>query len=203
MTTKVDSRIEDYMKDLRAELRDFPATRRREILDEVQEHIYQARAELDAETEASVRTVLDRLGEPSDIAAEARDRFGIRPKKAGPLEVIAVVALLIPFFGWIVGTVLLWVSRVWSMRDKIIGTILVPGIWVFFFLSMVVDSVTVGTVVSGKGRGMGRALEPQAAETHWGGVLFVLAFFLIPIVTAIYLAIRARYLSQPDTAGTS
>jgi hypothetical protein len=30
------------------------------------------------------------------------------------LEVIALVLLVIPFLGWVVGVVLVWLSRVWT-----------------------------------------------------------------------------------------
>ena len=115
MTTKVDSLVDRYLEDLEAELADLPANRRRELLDEVGEHIGTARAALDAETEAAVRTVLERLGDPADIDAEAHERFGVqaaRPRHGTPwLEVIALALLVIPFLSWVVGVVLVWVSR--------------------------------------------------------------------------------------------
>lgn len=77
MTTTVDALVDRYLTDLEAELRGLPADRRREILDEVGQHITAARAALDADSEAAIRTVLERLGDPADIAAEARERFGI------------------------------------------------------------------------------------------------------------------------------
>ena len=30
---------------------------------------------------------------------------------------------MIPFLGWVVGVVLLWISRLWTTRDKLIGTL--------------------------------------------------------------------------------
>ena len=127
MTTEVDALILRYLQDLEGELRDLPANRRQELLDEVGEHIAAARAALDPETEAGVRTVLERLGDPADIAAEARERFGVQRPPARPatpwLEVIALVVLVIPFLGWIVGVVLVWMSRLWTTRDKLIGTL--------------------------------------------------------------------------------
>ena len=111
MTTEVDALILRYLQDLEAELHDLPANRRQELLDEVGEHIAAARAGLDPETEAGVRTMLERLGDPADIAAEARERFDIQPeppKQPTPrLEAIALVLLEIPFFGWVVGVVLI------------------------------------------------------------------------------------------------
>ena len=83
MTTEVDALILRYLQDLEGELRDLPANRRQELLDEVGEHIAAARAALDPETEAGVRTVLERLGDPADIAAEARERCGVQRPPAG------------------------------------------------------------------------------------------------------------------------
>ena len=84
MTTEADALILRYLQELEAELHDLPANRRQELLDEVGEHIAAARAELDPETEAGVRTMLERLGDPADIAAEARERFGVQPRPARP-----------------------------------------------------------------------------------------------------------------------
>ncbi|CAN5255483.1 hypothetical protein BH20ACT22_BH20ACT22_18810 [soil metagenome] len=82
--------------------------------------------------QVQVRTVLDQLGDPEVIADEARQRFGITRARAGPLEGIAIALLLvggliIPVAGWFVGAVLLLVSRVWTVRDKLIGTFILPG----------------------------------------------------------------------------
>jgi uncharacterized membrane protein len=107
MTTEADALIHRYLQELEGELHDLPANRRQELLDEVGEHIAAARAALDPETEAGVRTMLERLGDPAEIAAEARERFGVQRPPARPatpwLEVIAMVLLVIPFVGWVVG----------------------------------------------------------------------------------------------------
>ena len=50
MTTEVDALILRYLQDLEAQLQILPAGRRRELLDEVGEHITAARADLDPET---------------------------------------------------------------------------------------------------------------------------------------------------------
>ena len=93
MTTNVHTLVDRHLTDLEADLASLPANRRREILDEVVEHISEARAAGDADTEAGIRTVLDHLGDPADIAAEARERFGIQAAPAKPatpwLEVLA------------------------------------------------------------------------------------------------------------------
>lgn len=35
--------------------------------------------------------------------------------------------LLLPVFGWLVGVAFLWSSRVWTIGEKLIGTLVVPG----------------------------------------------------------------------------
>jgi hypothetical protein len=184
MTTKVDTLVDHYLKDLETELRSLPANRRREILDEVGEHITQARAALDAETEAAIRTVLERLGDPADIAAEARDRFGMSAEPAKPatpwLEVATLVALVIPFPVSAVGVVLLWTSRLWPTREKRIGTLLALGVPAVALLGTLLEPpVTSGTI------GMGEL----------GAMLF---FFVGGIPAAIYLAIRLRVHANTD-----
>jgi hypothetical protein len=54
MTTKVDTLVDRYLTDLAAELRDLPANRRRELLDEVSQHIAEARATLEVDNEPAI-----------------------------------------------------------------------------------------------------------------------------------------------------
>jgi hypothetical protein len=179
MTTTADTLVDNYLRDLKAELRDLPAARQREILAEVGEHITEARAAQDTQSEAAIRTLLERLGDPADIAAEARERFGVQAEPAKPatpwLEVITLVALVVPFLGWLVGAVLVWLSQRWTTRDKLIGTL--GG------LSWVVA-------------GLGTVIEPAGSRgPSLGSIVvigLVIAGFVLPYAAAIYLAIRLR-----------
>jgi uncharacterized membrane protein len=127
MTRTPEDLITDYLGRLERELADLPRARRREVVEEISEHIEEA----GAHTEVETLNVLERLGDPAEIAAEARARFGIEPRRSGPQEVAALVLLLVGGFlfgiGWFVGLVLLWSSDVWSIRDKVIGTLVFPG----------------------------------------------------------------------------
>lgn len=123
--------VEHYLHDLEEELRDLPPAKRRELLEEIREHIGEALAEIPEGEEADVRNVLERVGEPAVIAEEARERFGIRRSKPGIREVATLILLPLGGFlwiiGWAVGAILLATSTVWTSREKVIGLLVVPG----------------------------------------------------------------------------
>jgi hypothetical protein len=146
----VDPLIEDYLRRLDRAAAALPPDRRSDLLDEIAEHIAVARASGAGDDEAAVRTVLARLGEPEEIVAAADEDvptgWGTRgPYAAGgwsdapPLvpkprgtgaELAAVLMLtlgsLVPIVGWLVGAVLLWMSSLWRVREKLLGTLVVP-----------------------------------------------------------------------------
>jgi uncharacterized membrane protein len=126
-----DATVEHYLHDLEEELRDLPPARRRELLEEIREHIGESLAEMPDGEEAGVRNVLERVGEPAVIAQEARERFGIRRVKPGIREVVVLILLPLGGFlyliGWAVGAILLATSTVWTSREKVIGLLVVPG----------------------------------------------------------------------------
>jgi Co/Zn/Cd efflux system component len=128
-----DSLIKDYIKQLEKELKDLPRERKRELVGDITDHIEARRAELSLEDEAAVAALLDSLGEPRDIAAEARERLGAsstttsRTHDSYALLLIVLGSAFVPVFGWIAGIVLLWTSTTWTRIDKIVGTVLVPG----------------------------------------------------------------------------
>jgi hypothetical protein len=195
MTTEVDALVDRYLRDLEAQLGDLPAGRRQELLDEVGEHIAAARATLDPETEAGVRGLLERLGDPADIAAEARERFGAQSQPPSPatpwLEVAAIVLLVIPFAGWVIGVVLVWLSQRWTTRDKLIGTI--GGLsWILAGLGVIATEVTsIPLAQSGSDSPVGQV----HVETTGPSLLEVILFaapFVLPVAAAIYLGFRLR-----------
>lgn len=186
----------DYLKRLRDAARSLPRSRRDDLLADIQDHLTEAAPT--GASEADVLTALDRLGDPDEIvAAETGDAPPTR--RRGPSEWAAILLLLvggivIPFVGWIVGALLLWVSQAWTLRDKLIGTLVLPG---GLLPAAIVTVATLGSAakvcVSPGANG--------AAETCTGGasaaheillvVLFVLAI-VTPFATAVYLARRAH-----------
>ena len=178
-----------YLRRLDDELHDLPRARREEILGEIREHI----AEADPVTEAELREVLDRLGDPEDIAADARERFGTpRGPRMGAQEIFALLLMtigsfLFPVIGWIIGIALLWGSSAWSRRDKWVGTLLFPGgfgaaLLILAGSTYVCFDGDAGEVCTG---------EPSDVERYFWGGLVVFAVFAT-IFSAIYLARRAR-----------
>jgi hypothetical protein len=208
MTRPADRLIEQYIRRLRAELRDLPSGRRQELLEEIQAHIAEGRLALASETEVEIRSLLDRVGDPADIAAEARERFGIRPVRRGLVEILALILLpvggvLIPLLGWLMGVILLWASNAWNRRERLIGTFLLPGGLLPAFL--LVMGVVGGPAESCEvfEDASNREFTRCTVDAPLDGILgaFVLAaLVLIPIGTALYLALKLRQRSADGTA---
>jgi uncharacterized membrane protein len=119
--------IERYLREVDEALGDLPPTQRREILDDLQSHIHDALAAVPEPDEATLRSILDRLGTPDELAREARERLGIvgsppepdTRRRPGIVETIAVVTTAIV---WPLGLLLVWLSGSWRTRDKVIAT---------------------------------------------------------------------------------
>ena len=67
----VDTIVSAYFARLRRALAPLPRSRRNQLLEDLREHVTVARGGLSQETELSVREILEHLGTPEDIAAEA------------------------------------------------------------------------------------------------------------------------------------
>jgi HAAS len=210
--TVADRLVAEYLARLDAALRDLPAARREELLEQVSEHIATARAELgDQPGEAEIRTMLDRLGDPAAIAAEAgqrpADSLESSQPRPGWREIAALILLpvggiVIPVVGWFVGVALLWSSEHWSVRSKLVGTLVVPGglalpVSLGMFAGSTEYCSTPPTPVGGA--------SPDSVCTGgppgWLEVLGPVAFGLLllaPIATVVYLGLQLR--QRPRTA---
>lgn len=195
--TDTRSLVEGYLERLDRALRDVPAARRKEIVAEISDHIGEsASGSIENATEAEVRTILEQIGDPDTIAEEARDRFNVPKRRAGWMEGVALPLLLLGGFigmgiGWLFGVILLWASSVWTLRDKIIGTLFVPlGLaGALFFAAFAIGA---SASFSCKG-GMGELEVCTEAYSGPGPFGYLLMAFLViaPISSAIYLGWRA------------
>ncbi|GAA4259566.1 HAAS signaling domain-containing protein [Dactylosporangium darangshiense] len=81
-----DDLVSDYLRAVEQAMAGVPANRRAELLADLSEHIAAKRAELspDRETEVEVRSILELLGDPEDLAAEARLDAAADAADAGP-----------------------------------------------------------------------------------------------------------------------
>jgi hypothetical protein len=149
VTDYSDAIVAEYLRRLdHAAAAVLAADRRTELVGEIADHITTARTSGQTADEAGVRELLDRLGDPEDIVAAAREsdpEAAPPPAYGGPyappapryrkpgigLEIAAVLLLtigsLIPFVGWLAGAILLWASRRFRLGEKILATLVVPG----------------------------------------------------------------------------
>jgi hypothetical protein len=134
---QADKLVRRYLAQLDTALQGVDASRREEILADVHEHIEEGRTGLDPDDAASVRTLLDRVGDPAAIAAEA----GAPPPGSRRWDAWAPWLIIFGFIasglGWIAGVLILWASPTWSQRDKLIATFVPLAGLVALFLGLV------------------------------------------------------------------
>jgi hypothetical protein len=147
-----DDLVAGYLGRLVQAARQLPPDRRAELIDEIADHIDQARA-ASAASGPGLRDLLQRLGEPEAIVDAASDSAidfpvafgqpapaapqpsGVRPpRRQRRLDLAAVLlmfgsVLLAPLtfvlalIGWVVGIVLLLLSPRWPRRAKVLGAV--------------------------------------------------------------------------------
>jgi hypothetical protein len=181
---EADRLVRRYLAQLDAALRGVDASRRQDLLAEVRGHIEEERTGLDPDDAASVRTLLDKVGDPAAIAAEA----GAPPP--GSRRWDAWAPWLIIFgpvasgLGWIAGMLILWPSPTWSRRDKLIATFVPVAGLVALFFGLV-------AALGGPAACTGHALHGPAGCTTKG--------ITLPLAVAVLLAVAglAAHLLPP------
>jgi hypothetical protein len=189
-STDTDRLIEDYLRRLDHAAAHLPRARRAELVADIRGHIDTALPQEQAAGEAAVRNLLDRLGPPEDIVQAAQPPTPEADQRAGRLEIATLVALLVPFIGWGVGAVLLFASRVWSRRDKLIGAGLLVLPIVILGLGVVAIAGPNGgeeSLPPGDPRPVGEKVEDPLSPEPFGLVLFVAG-----LPSALYLGWRLR-----------
>jgi len=214
--SQTDDIVERYLARLDTAMRGAPSDTRHELLDDIREHIDAARSQAADDSEIEVREILDRLGPPEQIAREAWSAPASPPAVAGLLEVAAVILLLVggvivPFFGWIVGVVLLWCSKVWSPRAKAIGTLVIPGgLLLASFLLLAVPlststsceaapspatsqtTVAIGAPSPAPTPDAVDDCDSSTSSSAWFGIGALVLAVALPVGTSVYLTRAAR-----------
>jgi hypothetical protein len=133
-TGEADKLVRRYLAQLDAALGGVDASRRQEILADVRGHIQEGRAGLDPDDTASVRTLLDRVGDPAAIAAEAGAPLPASGRWDAWAPWLIIFGFIASGLGWIAGVLILWASPTWSQREKLIATVVpLAGLVALFF----------------------------------------------------------------------
>ena len=203
-TTTLHPLAEKYLERLENASRRLSRGSRRELLDEVEAHLLETTSA--AMSDAEVLTILDRLGDPEEIVEAQEPSQATRQHTAGVREWSAIVLLLFGGFifgvGWLIGLVLLWSSQVWRVRDKWIGTLVIPGGYaVVLFLGLALASssggacsVSAPSIVNANVVGAAAAAARCGGSSSGPGVLasvIAVLVLLAPLASAVYLGRRA------------
>ena len=198
MDIMTDQLIGDYMRRLELAAAHMRKDRRAELVEEIRGHIDTAMRQEQAAGEAAVRNVLDRLGPPEDIV-EAAQPPPTPPvdQRAGRLEIVALIALIVPFIGWLVGAVLAFASRVWSRREKVVGGLLLlaPIVLLGLAVTLAGPSGSEDSVPLDDTRPVGEKVDAPAAPGP-----FELMLFVAGLPSALYLGWQLR--RDPDVGRT-
>jgi hypothetical protein len=193
MTTPTDLHplADTYVKELRDVARRLPRAQRNELLAEIRAHL--AETAPGSASQAEALTALERLGEPAALLTEQGTDAVAPARRLGFHEIAAILLLMFGGFlvllGWLGGAFLLWTSDRWTIREKLIGTLAVPGgyataAWAVLATSSVSQcrgSVGNMTCVGG----------PTTLQQI--GQIALLVFVLVgPLASAFFLARRAR-----------
>jgi hypothetical protein len=199
--------VDGYLGRLELALLDIAPGRRSEILDDIRAHIADERGNLEQETDADLLNLLERLGDPAEIAAAAKDgQSTFRPTgPTGRVGLLEILALVLTPLVWPAGVVLLWLSPAWTTRQKLLGTLVwpggYPGLLVLLPLTLMIGSHQGGcaTAFDDQGRVIWTTCPPQWQQTVAAivAVIVVLLALLLPVVVGIYLATRLR--SRPTS----
>lgn len=202
-----DQIVDGYLARVESALSDLPTPQRARIVGEVRDRIARARASIADESEADVFRLLGEIGEPAATAAQARARLPA-PPRTGWLEVLAIAGLSLV---WPLGIVLLWRSRVWSTREKLIGTLVPPGGYAVPLLAAVLIHPVVVTCTSTYDES-GKLVSSNCpapdtfvalADVALTVILYsaIVLWLVLPIVSAVFLARRAwRSAGRPRLA---
>ncbi|HZE33046.1 MAG TPA: hypothetical protein VE198_16615 [Actinoallomurus sp.] len=104
--------------------------------------------------------------------------------------------VILPVAGWVAGAVMLLVSRRWTFRDKLVGLLVWPG-GLALAVGLIVLAPTRQCVYVDDSAGHRHGGECTGATIPgWLGIPLLILAIIGPLLTAIYLARRARRAAQ-------
>jgi hypothetical protein len=103
MKVRTDPLVDDYLRRLDAAASSLPADQREELVSEIRDHLQEALRQTPAGDQAAVRTALERLGSPEEIAAAAADQAPGQPAGAvSQINGLAIASVLVAVL-WFAG----------------------------------------------------------------------------------------------------
>lgn len=189
-----DRLVEDYIARIHQALRDLRPERRDPIVEDIREHIRTARAAMAPEDEARIRQLLDDMGDPDAIRAEAGLPSTPQHRWADRLAPwLILFGGFVVIVGWLAGVVLLWNSSVWKTRDKLLATLIWPGgLAAAFYAAGIGIALPVSVQTSACSGGPGLAThcmsQPDPGAFHVIAAILVLVILIAgPIVVNVRL----------------
>jgi len=184
--------VTDYLLELSEALSDLPREVRVEIIAGVREELDGLSAE---DAEARIRE----LGDPAFIAAAARDEVPPPQPESKALPTAAAIlvmvgGLIIPIAGWVVGIVLMWMSRAFTVRSKIVVTLLPTVV-------TVITVAVIGAVVVASRAAEDDGFHGPSLDAFANPLIpafydyFHSSIFTLPVVafaTGVWLLVKAR-----------
>ena len=139
MTDQTEARllIKDYLGRLSVALQPLPLGRRREIVNDIAAHIREGSDDLANADLVGLQDLLDRLGDPEDLALDIIASEVVSPKNSSDAFVpwLILLGAIVFGVGWLIGVLLLWKSKTWRIKDKIFGTLVLPGgLWAILLI---------------------------------------------------------------------
>jgi uncharacterized membrane protein len=201
-TTAMHPLAADYLRRLRQAGAELPDGRLDDLCAEIESHL--AEAIPAGASDAEALSVIDRLGPPGEIVEAEQPPAAATIAPSGDTrtwrEWAAIILLPLGGFvfgiGWIAGVVLLWSSRAWTTRQKVIATLIVPGGIAAFFPVLVLTAVAAKTRCTNFAQSNGSLVGPRHCVTVGGpsplhvvlAVVLVACVVIAPILVAIHLA---------------
>ncbi len=194
--------IDDYLRQVEGHLPRISRPQRREFVAEVRSHLEEQVVSMESPSTADVLNVLERFGDPSEIARDFAD--GISGGEAGerghsypPTWLVLALTVIV----WPVGVVLAWLSPAWTTRDKAVATLipllgwgllLVGGLGMFVAGTTVVIEHSIPLDVA-----PWQDIDPAVRERGPSnaailGIVIMPMLVGSPIISGIILAVRRR-----------
>lgn len=178
MMTQPQTWRDAYLEELNRAAASLPPERRAELLAQISEHLDAELADvLDAD---AARAVLERLGEPADLVAEAAVDLQPAPARSGAAELTALLLLglgsfIVPLIAPGVGVLIMRSSPRWTRHEVRVSAGII-GVGMLALVALV--------VLAASGAADGAAV---------GGALALLAvIMLVGPIAAVYAGTRPR-----------